>query len=310
MSKISILGFLPNSDDTSSTLPPIHWSILVSPLNEDASSQAQAQPKSRSRLFRLNSGPKQLTSDTVLFDMHNHQLRQQPYPVPIESSSSDDESAEVPPSTTTTRTSITSSDRNQLVHPVIRVYLAPYHSVPFKLVPKLSSILYQTPTYGPEDDWLRAALENLICSRILGSDTPQHIYSAPSILDFIHDCLSSNSAALSTVGADPDDSDSDIIDSDYTVHLVRLAQAKAMFNHSATPSRTSSMTGGSAMSLQEEKSASARTAGSGGGKSKRHFLGFWLTQGSNGQKFHHQRTQYAYDPHPWQRQDDPYGGLM
>ncbi|KAL6250734.1 hypothetical protein RBB50_003037 [Rhinocladiella similis] len=299
MSKISILGFLSASEGTSIASSPIHWSILVSPLNENAS-QSQTQLKSKPRLFRLNSAPKQLPSDTILFDMHDHQLRQQPYPVPVKSSSNDSETDEV----ATTRTSIASSDRNQLLRPVINVYLAPHHSVPSKLVPKLSSILYQTPTYGPEDDWLRAALEHMICSRILGSDTPTHIYSAPSILDFIHDCLSSNSPALSAVGASSDSDSSNIIQSDYTLHLVRLAQAKAMFNHSATPSRTSSTTG-SAISLHDEKSASSRTASS---KSKKHFLGFWLTHGSSGQHLH--RRQCAYNPHPWQRQDDPYGGLM
>ncbi|KIW12335.1 hypothetical protein PV08_09612 [Exophiala spinifera] len=300
MSKISILGFLPAAEDTSIASSPIHWSILVSPLSEDAS-QPAAHLKQKPRLLRLHSVPKPPPSDTILFDMHNHQLRQQPYPVPVESSSNGEGSDEV----STTETSITSSNRDQPLQPVIRVYLARHQWVPCKLVPRLSSVLYQTPTYGPEDDWLRAALENMISSRILGSDTPTHVYSAPSILDFIHECLATNGAAVSTGTERNPDSDSsrNMIDSDYTQHLARLAQAKAMFNHSATPPRTSSITR-SASSLRDAKSATADTAG----KSKKRFLGFWLTHGSGGE--HHHQRRCAYNPHPWQRQDDPYGGLM
>ena len=44
-------------------------------------------------------------------------------------------------------------------------------------------------------------------------------------------------------------------------------------------------------------------------KAKKRFLGFWLTHGSGGHD-HHPQRRCAYQPHPWQRQDDPYGGLM
>lgn len=296
MSEIFILGFLPDSEGT--TPLPIHWSILISPIKgTDTSSVSQPQIKSKPRLFRHNnSSHKQSLTDTALFDMHDHQLRQQPFPVPSPASSSTDLNTSTSSGTTTaatTTTSITSSIPNHPLRLAIRIALATHHSPPSKLSPKLSTILYQTPTYGPSDDWLRAALEQLISADILESDT--HMYKASSILDFIHTSTAQHAQDLSSSGR--------VVDLDYTAQLSRTAQVKAMFNQ---PRTTSSRTPSPSVSCTiKDENAKDKAKD----KAKKRFLGFWLTHGSGGHD-HHPQRRCAYQPHPWQRQDDPYGGLM
>ncbi len=292
MSEIFILGFLPDSEST--TPLPIHWSILISPVKgTDTCSESQPQPKSKPRLFRHNnSSHKQSPTDTALFDMHDHQLRQQPFPVPSPASSSTDlDTSSETATTTAATTSITSSIPNHPLRLAIRIALATHHSPPSKLAPKLSTILYQTPTYGPSDDWLRAALEQLISADILESDAD--IYKASSILDFIHASTAQHAQDLSS-------SSGRVVDFDYSAQLSRTAQVKAMFNQPRTSSRTPSPSVSS--TIKDEKAKDKD-------KAKKRFLGFWLTHGSGGHD-HHPQRRCAYQPHPWQRQDDPYGGLM
>ncbi|KAK5376061.1 hypothetical protein LTR20_000474 [Exophiala xenobiotica] len=303
MSEISILGFLPDSEGTTTPLP-MHWSILISPVKGTAgtSSMSQPQSKSKPRLFRPNSSShKQSSTDTTLFDMHDHQLRQQPFPIASPVSSSHDFGTSTSSGTTTTTTSITSSIPNHPLHLAIRIALSTHHSPPSKLSPKLSTILYQTPTYGPPDDWLRAALEQLISANILESpDASAHIdYKASSILDFIHASLPIPAQDLSLSSSSPDHV---VVDLDYPAQLSRTAQVKAMFNQPHTTSSRTPSIASSTTNIKDEK-ATAKD------KAKKRFLGFWLTHGSGGHE-HHPQRRCAYQPHPWQRQDDPYGGLM
>jgi hypothetical protein len=264
---------------------------------------SQPQSKSKTRLFRPNtSSHKQSPTDTTLFDMHDHQLRQQPFPIPSPVSSYDfgtSTSSGTTTTTTTTTTNITSSIPNHPLHLAIRIALATHHSPPSKLSPKLSTILYQTPTYGPPDDWLRAALEQLISANILeSSDASAHIdYKASSVLDFIHASLPIHAQNFSLSSSS---SDRVVVNLDYPAQLSRTAQVKAMFNQPRTTSPRTPSIASSTTNIKDEKAKD---------KAKKRFLGFWLTHRSGGHD-HHPQRRCAYQPHPWQRQDDPYGGLM
>ncbi|KAK4945280.1 hypothetical protein LTR10_015439 [Elasticomyces elasticus] len=195
--------------------------------------------------------------------MHNHQLRQQQFPIPVSSSSDPEAESKVV--------------KGKPLRLIIRIALSTHRSDPQKLASRVSTLFYGTPTYGPEDDWLRAALEELIYARILDSETSS--YDVDGILNYARGAATNPSLGF-----------------DYAAHMTRTAQVKEMFSRGQPASKSPSVSP-SRISRPVNKRASS-------GKSHS-FLGFWVTQGGSGQVRHHQEKRDY-----WQRQDDPYGGLM
>ncbi|KAI1613886.1 hypothetical protein EDD37DRAFT_480083 [Exophiala viscosa] len=278
MSQISILGFAPPTPSQDPSGPgPIHWSILVSPSKDlQTTQQPQSKPKKSRFLQRWQSPaqPQQPVFESTLFDMHNHQLRQQQYPVPI---SHPEEESNAPTSEATT--DITSSLEGKPHRLVLRIALSTHPSTSQKLATKVSTLLYATPTYGPEDDWLRAALEELIFARILDSETIS--YDVDAILNYARGAATNPAIGVQEL--------------DYAAHMTRTTQVKEMFSRGNAAPKSPSVS-----PSRNSRPANKRVS------SKSHsFLGFWVTQGGSGQvKRHQEKRDY------WQRQDDPYGGLM
>lgn len=116
MSQISILCFTAiNSSSPSS----IHWSILLSP-SQSTEPERQKQ-KFTSRFLRRSAKSEPEPASSPLFDMHNHQLRQQPFSVPV-TAESDSESDT--PSPTSTTTNIESSIPNKYLSLILKIKLS------------------------------------------------------------------------------------------------------------------------------------------------------------------------------------------
>ncbi|EXJ79344.1 hypothetical protein A1O3_08846 [Capronia epimyces CBS 606.96] len=285
MSEISILGFKPDSESPDTDI--IHWAILISPLTTNRSEPQ----KHKARFFSPRSSKTSMSQDdeSQLFDMHDHRLRQQTYPVPIVRDESPSTSTSPSPSVPTTvvasnttnrifsltetldsstsslpatndatptTTSITSVT-NQTLPLYLRIKLGTHHSSPHKAAQKLYSVLYCTPTYGPEDDWLRAALDTLLGSGLLEPSTninigvPLESYDASRVHDFAREAakeaiILSESQHRPQPRLDPqdyNDPDSElnpVLEMDYPAHLARIAGVKALFRpHSHSFSRRS-----------------------------------------------------------------------
>jgi len=313
MSQISILGFTPASSSDASAAP-IHWAILVSPLTTGAPTKStvmapDSRPKTKSAksFFRRHDAapPRSETPvvESALFDMHNHQLRQQPFPVPLPTAAPAEEEADssndntVPSTPGPTTTTIISSPKDQQHHLVLRVKLAMHHNGPQKLAPKVSEHLYSTPTYGPEDDWLLAALDELIAAGLLEStssgSSPQVavVFDADAIVQFCREAVKERPSRAPSAS-------NDVYEVDYAAHVAKNAEVKAMFSppgaavtSSAPSSRANSVHRGRPLSRLADKK----------------FLGFRIAPSPG-----------AFRPAPparparpyWERQDDPYGGLM
>ena len=278
MSQISVLGFAPPTPSQDPSGPgPIHWSILVSPSKDSQTTQQpQSKPKKSRFLHRWHSQTQsqQPAFESTLFDMHNHQLRQQQYPVPISHS---EEQYHTPTSETTT--DIPSPFEGKPHRLTLRIALSTHQSTPQKLATKISTLLYGTPTYGPEDDWLHAALEELIYAKSLDSETI--VYDIDAILNYARGAATNPALGVQEL--------------DYAAHMTRTAQVKEMFSRGNVASKSPSVSP-SRVSRPANKRFSSKSHS---------FLGFWVTQGSTGQvRRHHEKREY------WQRQDDPYGGLM
>jgi hypothetical protein len=308
MSRISILGFTPVSSNDS--VPPVHWSILVSPSTKIPSPATPTTDKTpKSRLFHFGqdedaSTPGTPVSESTLFDMHNHQLRQQPFPVPIPTPEATETDDAVPPKPLTTTTDITAClDRPYRL--AVRVHLVENgNKPPSKIVAKVAPLLANdTPTYGPEDDWLRVALEELVYGNVLVEPTPQVVFEADAMVAVARDAL--DRAAFA---------DHHLCECDYAAHLLANAQVKAMLSpppgSSSSPAPSiSSGRSGSVHSQRPTRKAGGRT-----GKKAR-FFGFWITPSpsSSGSNKGGGWAASSGGHTPYYsigRQDNPYGGLM
>ncbi|EHY52122.1 hypothetical protein HRR83_003313 [Exophiala dermatitidis] len=319
MSELSILGFKPSSQSPDTDI--VHWAILVSPLMPaGAETQKTHKPRFFSRRSSIRSDNRhEDDSDTRLFDMHDHQLRQQIYPIPVEgseepssttttappsevterpsispsedvnsptSSSIQDTSASPAPATTSTTTtstptasatttSITFTPTNETLPLCLRIKLGTHHSCPHKVVKKLSDLLYQTPTYGPEDDWLRAAVETTLEAGMLENPSsnssstnitvPVETYDAGRIVEFAREAA--KEAVLSLQSGSNQEDAAQVTELDYPAHLARIAGVKALFgqhnhhsNHSLSSLRRSRQ---SSLSLRSPSPASSTASRAG-----------------------------------------------
>jgi len=300
MSQISILGFTPLSHPDSSS-PSVHWSILLSPADDAPTSAKKPKTKSRTtaRFFHQQHSSKTVSGST-LFDMQNHQLRQQAFPIPVaeapEDSESDSDShstmstntASIYPRTTTT---ISSSLPDKPLHLRLRIKLCTHPSAPHKLAPKLSTLLYGTPTYGPEDDWLHAALEEIIYSGMLESSRPPilNVLDADAILHFAQEVAKQSLS---------EGAEHQVHEFDYEAHLQRNAALRAMFGH-ATPSPS----GSRPTSVRHSSHKSSSKDGT------HRFLGFRISPSPSYLQPHRQ-DQCVSERRYYGRRDDPYAGLM
>jgi len=320
MSQISILGFTPLSPPDGSP-GSLHWSILLSPADDGALTKGKhSKNKSRttSRFFphhRHQSGKagSESTSTSTLFDVQDHQLRQQAFPVPVaaaveaseEDSESDSDShstmstntASLYPRTTTTISSSSSSAPHKPLHLRLRIKLCTHPSAPPKLAPKLSALMYGTPTYGPADDWLHAALEEVIYSGMLEAARPPivNVLDADAILHFAQEVAR---PVLSEAPADHHHPQ--VHEFDYEAHLARNAELRAMFGH-ATPSPSGSRPG-------SVRHSSHKSAGSSKDGTHR-FWGFRISP-SPGSLQPDRQDHWVAERRVYGRRDDPYAGLM
>lgn len=320
MSQISILGFTPSSYPESSSRS-IHWAILLSPL-ADSQNQTLSKAKGTSRFFHhQHSKPKpgKPVFESTLFDIQNHQLRQQAFPTPLpthgpQDSGSDSGSTSTDELATRPRTSTTivSSPENRLLYLRLRIRVSTHPKQPQKLLTHLSTALYATPTYGPEDDWLHAALEELVWSRTLESSSTTHAFHADAILQFAQEVArpilsESNLTPTDTLNSSVDQT---VHEFDYAAQLTRNAEVKAMFGHSPSSSIKSSTSSafGPRNSGAQRPLSGKNTANDGSYR----FLGFRISPSPNSLHYPSQgQNQWGgRRPYSFERQDDPYAGLM
>ncbi|KIW82854.1 hypothetical protein Z517_02097 [Fonsecaea pedrosoi CBS 271.37] len=348
MSQITVLGFSPSRPDEQG-FNAIHWAILLTPATEAQQQQqgygaqqpSTKRPKTKSffstpRLLSKTSSNATPPLETVLYDMHNHQLRQQVYPVPVKaksdsteqsnSSSAEAETAAENLQTTATTTDISSDIRNQPFRLCLRILLSSHNLPVTKLASKVSNLLYRTPTYGPEEDWLLAALHMLVGAGIL---EPSQNFDPEAILAFAGEAVKEN---LSQIGHRYERQQEEVLELDYASHVRSIEQVKAMFEHhhqqqatppytpSPTPSPTSSspVIRGAVVSPaignveRRGSSATSHFHHDHSCKPKTHkFLGLRISPSPSSYAPRHrwasgEGMKRAY----YERQDDPYGGLM
>ncbi|OAP55105.1 hypothetical protein AYL99_10805 [Fonsecaea erecta] len=350
MSQITVLGFLP-SRSADQGVSAIHWAILLTPITEAQQQQRQQDPSaprpkakslfSSSRLLSKSGSNTPPPLETVLYDMHRHQLRQQAFPVPIpvraaaaeqsKPSPEADVAAETPQETTT---DISSDIPNQPFRLALRILLSTHHLPVTKLASRVSTLLYRTPTYGPEEDWLLAALDMLVGSGIL---EPAQNFDAEGVLAF-----AGESAKEYLLQVDQGlQREPEVLELDYASHMRNMEQVKAMFGHRTqhvtppyTPSQTPSPpsvspTRGVAAADAERRRSSTKSLFHHHHSSKPRSSSSSLTSPSDGPGKAHKFLGFRVSPSPtsyaprqrwasgegmrrafYERQDDPYGGLM
>jgi hypothetical protein len=306
MSQITVLGFTPSQLQLSSEgANAIHWGILLSP-NAQPQSPTATRPKAKSffssqRRLSQQENNTDPSNETALFDMHNHQLRQQNFPRRIKSSDSAN-----PPRTTT---SISSDIPNKPYTLSLSIVVSTHPQPVSKLAPTFSTLFYRTPTYGPEEDWLRAALDILVASSIL---EPAASFDADLILAFAGDSVKEYLSQISK-GRTQERS---VLELDYAKHVREMDSVRAMFTREGQTSTTPQTNPRSAQPTRRSSSKpfSLHTKSTGTDvliKTHR-FLGFTVSPGPNAYSSPRQRwnsgagEKRAY----FERQDDPYGGLM
>ncbi|KIX06561.1 uncharacterized protein Z518_04537 [Rhinocladiella mackenziei CBS 650.93] len=335
MSQISVLGF--SSADSSApyaSSSALHWAILLSPTAEIIQQQQKGKEKRRPRFFSRRQ-----SSKSALFDMHNHQLRQQEFPIPVPTTKSESETesdssssplgsnSNTAPASRIITTSISSPIAGKPQHLTLRIKLGTHHSSVSKLGPKLSTLLYCTPTYGSEDDWLRAALDMLVSAGIL--EPPATVtgasFDADAVLEFAGEAVKEYLASSQPHqqpqtetntsqgrNANADGRSGQVLELDYASHLTRIAEVKAMFAHhtaqSLSPASTSTPTPAHAAAKSQERRS--RTTGSNALMSSYKFLGFRIAPSPSSYCAQQYRARRQQKYNSFQRQDDPYSGLM
>lgn len=294
MSQISVLGFRPSS--SSGSPHSTHWAILISPHPPSTKPQ-----KSKSRFFHPKITTKEPQSDSALFDMNKHQLRQQQFPIPLKeepdstgvTTSSSDASSEV--------VTITTLDADT-AHPlqlILKISASILAQTPQRLIPKLSQRLYNTPTYGPEDDWLRAAL-SMMHDVLLepGFDVDmfvEYATSAAKEYTMYEASWTEDRHEGQQNQRDRNTENTAVLTLDYTAHIAQNASVKAMLNREPQQQLTPP---------ESPKLAHAKQQPQYQQKKPRTWLGFRISTSPSVQS---RRPTQRYS---FERQDDPYGGLM
>lgn len=360
MSQISVLGFTPTSSTSTLFSSSIHWAILISP---DPTLSRNPQP----------------TNSTVL-DIHDHQLRQQPWPIPVEDEmearcstavrplrrqsptpssvlnfqTTSSRSASPAPSSTlttasTTTTTTTLNATSQ--HPLrlsLKICIGTLAQRPSKLISRLHKLLQTTPTYGLEEDWLRSALvvmHEQLSMMDPGFDVDGFIsYACEAAKEYLlYDATQDD-------GDDDDDEDhvvpeadhAQVLELDYLAHVRRNDQVKALLSqhpqsrrrvHHKSPyvrhryqqspppryspsALTSDRDEATPTPAPQPPSWSLSSSPSLQSHGACHSFGGVRRWFETLRKFHvsPSPTQVKHrNPlhlQPWQRRDDPYGGLM
>ncbi|KIW94515.1 uncharacterized protein Z519_04491 [Cladophialophora bantiana CBS 173.52] len=340
MSQISVLGFSP-SRSAEEGINAIHWAILLTPTTEARQQHAtQASPAPRpkaksffstQRLLSKTNSDSAPPPETALFDMQNHQLRQQVFPVPVKakgdsnehtgsSSDADDAAAQTPRATTT---NIRSDIPNEPFRLSLRILLSTHHLPVAKLASKVSTLLYRTPTYGPEEDWLLAALDMLVGAGIL---EPAQNFDVDSVLAFAGEAVKEYLSQIEQ----GHQREREVLELNYASHVRSMEQVKTMFERHQqqttppyTPSQTPSPPAAAAVAASdaERRGSGTKSRHSSKPKSSKSptdvlaksykFLGLRISPSPTSYAPRHrwtsgEGTKRAY----FERQDDPYGGLM
>lgn len=309
MSQITVLGFTPAQLASSESANAIHWSILLRPNSAESpitQSTATTRPKAKSffssqrRLSKEDSN-KASSPDTALFDIQNHQLRQQEFPVAIKSSE-----ASGPHRTTT---SISSDIPNKPFTLSLRIHLAIHPLTVSTLASQVSTLLYRTPTYGSEEDWLRAALDMLVGSSIL---KPSASFDADLLLAFAGQAVKDYLCQIEQGRH----SEHEVLDLDYAKHLREMNAVRAMFSHDPPAVSTNGLTRPRPQPVKRSSHQypvhyGSKTKASADVQIKTHkFLGFTISPSPSAvsprQRWASGGEKRAY----FERHDDPYGGLM
>ncbi|KAK5045457.1 hypothetical protein LTR84_009321 [Exophiala bonariae] len=301
MSLISVLGFRPSSSSGSSE--STHWAILISPHPPSTKPQ-----KSKSRFFHPKITTTEQQSDSALFDMNKHQLRQQQFPIPLKEAPNSTESttsrsSETPPEAVTVTT--LDADTSHPLQLTLKINASILAQTPQRLIPRLSERLYHTPTYGSEDDWLRAAL-SLMHDILLepGFDVDQFVeYATSAAKEYTMYEASSeeqqNNEGRQVQRPDMETEDSTVLTLDYRAHMAQSASVKAMLNRDPQQQ----LTPPESPRLQHVKQQQQQGQGQ-EQKKPRTWLGFRISMAPTVQS---RRPSQRYS---FERQDDPYGGLM
>ncbi|EXJ65259.1 hypothetical protein A1O7_01600 [Cladophialophora yegresii CBS 114405] len=323
MSQITILGFTPAELVSSSQgSNAIHWTILLSPTSSAPQHPQQSQAPIRPKTKSFFSSQRRVSKDdsdvttrprTALFDMHKHQLRQQELPGPITPSD-----RKGPTDSPNTATSISSDVPNEPFTLSLRILLST-HSLPVaKLAKKVSPLLYRTPTYGPEEDWLRAALDMLVGAGIL---EPAAAFDGDLVLAFASEAVKEYLGHMEQ----GQHTAHNVLELDYAKHIREMESVRTMFSRDSaatsgnadrnitassgatqqhTPAETSSHT---YFHLHHGSKTSSKPASDSASK-KQKFFGFRVSPGPHASG---QRQRWASGDRAWyERRDDPYGGLM
>jgi len=234
--------------------------------------------------------------------MKKHQLRQQQFPIPLKEAPNITESTTRSSETPSEVVTITTLDADTS-HPLqltLKISASILAQTPERLIPRLSQRLYHTPTYGSEDDWLRAAL-SLMHDILLepGFDVDQFVeYATSAAKEYTMYEASSeeqNDEDRRVQQSDRETEDSTVLILDYTAHIAQNSSVKALLNREPQQQ----LTPPESPKLQDVKQQQQQ-----GQKKPRTWLGFRISTSPTAQS---RRTAKRYS---FERQDDPYGGLM
>ncbi len=177
-----------------------------------------------------------------------------------------------------------------------------------------------TPTYGPEEDWLRAALDALVASGVLEPLQPTTTtasYDVDSVLAFAGEAVKEHLQTRVDRPASRGVEEEEVLALDYASHVHAMAGVKAMFAPHRAGDTSTPATVPRPPPTSTSRSRSAKSAGTGGGGHGRlasyKFLGLRISPSPAAYAAASQRQQrWNGGPHrcSYERQDDPYGGLM
>jgi hypothetical protein len=232
MSQVTLLGFTTSGQSSPSQgVNSLHWSILLSPTAASQSQETTAPVSTKkSKFFSSKSHFKASNKDVSavsatpqLFDMHNHQLRQQDFPQSVKSSTDARQAT----------TNISSDIPGKPYNLTIRILLT-IHSLPVtKLATKVSSLLERTPTYGSGEDWLRAAIDMLIGGSVL---SPPSFFDTDAILGFAGEAINQYLTLCSQ--DQPQIPTHEVLELDYARHLRDMDSVRTMFSHHSPANET------------------------------------------------------------------------
>jgi hypothetical protein len=298
MSQISMLGFVPSHTPTEDA-NAFHWAVLLSPdgTSTPSISRSPTQQKaksffsSRRNLSRRSSNDDSPSPSSTLFDMHSHQLRQQTYPITIQHSNQ-------------TTTSILSSDSSDALSLSIRINLAIHSLSVAKLTPKISALLYRTPTYGTSEDWFRAAVSLLALNDVL---SPPQNYDADALLQYTSHSIHEYFSLIAT-GAR---SEREVLDLNYAAHLQSMDNVRDLLRQKSQSPRRRPSPPSSRASLMHSTGGATT-------KKQHKFWGFTVSpspswnsgQGQQGMWVASSGGGGADLAGRYGRGSDPYGGLM